>query len=115
MKLIVQPDTGVAPLLAAIKNAKKSVEIAIFRFDRKDIEAALKAAAATKKVGVSAIIAFANRGGEQNLRKLELRFLDEGIIVARSANDLIRYHGKYILIDRRALRAVVHSRARHQP
>jgi cardiolipin synthase len=103
VKLIVQPDAGVGPLLAAIKNAKKTVEIAIFRFDRKDVEAALKAAAAAKKVGVTAVIAFANRGGEQNLRKLELRFLDAGIIVARSANDLIRYHGKYILIDRRIL------------
>ena len=103
MKLIVEPDAGVAPLLAAIKNAKKSVEIAIFRFDRKDIEMALKAAAAAKKVAVTAVIAFANRGGEQNLRKLELRFLDAGIIVARSANDLIRYHAKYILIDRRVL------------
>jgi cardiolipin synthase len=101
--MIIQPDAGVAPILAAIKNAKKSVEVAIFRFDRKDVEAALKAAAATKKVVVTALIAFANRGGEQNLRKLELRFLDAGIIVARSANDLIRYHGKYILIDRRTL------------
>ena len=54
-------------------------------------------------VGVTALIAFTNRGGEQNLRKLELRFLDAGIIVARSANDLIRYHDKYILIDRRVL------------
>jgi cardiolipin synthase A/B len=103
VKLIVEPDAGVAPLLAAIKSAKKSVEIAIFRFDRKDIEMALKAAAAAKKVAVTAVIAFANRGGEQNLRKLELRFLDAGIIVARSASDLIRYHGKYILIDRRVL------------
>jgi phosphatidylserine/phosphatidylglycerophosphate/cardiolipin synthase-like enzyme len=103
VKLLIQPDAGVAPLLAAIKNAKKSIEIAIFRFDRKDVETALKAAAATKKVGVTAVIAFANRGGEQNLRKLELRFLDAGIIVARSANDLIRYHAKYILIDRRVL------------
>jgi len=103
VKLLIQPEAGVAPLLAAIKNAKKSVEIAIFRFDRKDVEMALKAAAATKKVGVTAVIAFANRGGEQNLRKLELRFLDAGIIVGRSANDLIRYHAKYILIDRRVL------------
>jgi phosphatidylserine/phosphatidylglycerophosphate/cardiolipin synthase-like enzyme len=103
VKLIIEPDAGVTPLLAAIKSAKKSVEIAIFRFDRRDVEAALKAAAATKRVGVTAVIAFANRGGEQTLRKLELRFLDEGIIVARSANDLIRYHAKYILIDRRVL------------
>jgi len=103
VKLIIEPDAGVAPLLAGIKNAKKSVEIAIFRFDRRDVEMALKAAAAAKRVGVTAVIAFANRGGEQNLRRLELRFLDAGIIVARSANDLTRYHGKYILIDRRVL------------
>ena len=102
MKLIIQPDVGVAPLLAAIKNAKKSVEIAIFRFDRRDVETALKAAA-ERGVKVTALIAFVNRGGEQNLRKLELRFLEAGIIVARSDDDLIRYHDKYILIDRRTL------------
>ena len=42
VKLIIEPADGVAPLLAAIKSAKKSVEIAIFRFDRKDVEAALR-------------------------------------------------------------------------
>jgi cardiolipin synthase len=102
VKLIIEPDNGVAPLLSAIKNAKKSVEIAIFRFDHKGIEAALKAAA-EKGVRVTALIAFANRGGEKSLRKLELRFLDAGIIIARSADDLVRYHDKFILIDRRVL------------
>jgi cardiolipin synthase A/B len=103
VKLIIEPDAGVGPLLAAINSAKRSLEIAIFRFDRRDIEMALKAAAAAKSVGVTAVIACANRGGEQNLRRLELRFLDAGIIVARTANDLVRYHGKYMLIDRRVL------------
>jgi cardiolipin synthase len=103
VKLIIEPDAGVQPLIAAIKTAKKRVEIAIFRFDRRDVEMALKTAAAAPGVVVTAVIAFANRGGEQNLRKLEMRFLDAGIIVARSANDLIRYHAKYILIDRRVL------------
>lgn len=102
MRLIVEPADGVGPLLTAIKNAKKSVEIAIFRFDRNDIATALEAAAA-KGVRVTALIAFANRGGEQSLRKLELRFLNAGIIVARSSDDLVRYHDKYILIDRRIL------------
>jgi len=102
VKLIVEPTDGVAPLLSAIKSAKKSVEIAIFRFDRKDVETALKAAA-DRGVKVTVLIAFANRGGEQGLRKLELRCLTAGIIVARTADDLIRYHDKYILIDRRVL------------
>ena len=102
MKLIVEPADGVAPIVAAIKGARTSVEIAIFRFDRKDIEAALRAAAA-RGVRVTALIAFANRGGEKSLRQLELRFLAAGIIVARTSDDLVRYHAKYILIDRRVL------------
>jgi phosphatidylserine/phosphatidylglycerophosphate/cardiolipin synthase-like enzyme len=102
VKLIIEPADGVGPLLAAIRGAKNRVEIAIFRFDRTDVEAALKAAAA-RGVKVTALIAFANRGGEQRLRRLELRCLDAGIIVARTSDDLIRYHNKYILIDRRVL------------
>lgn len=102
MKVIIEPDDGVAPLLSAIKKAKKSIELAVFRFDHSEIEAALKAAAA-KGARVTALIAYSNRGGEKNLRKLEHRFLDAGIIVARSADDLIRYHDKFILIDRRIL------------
>ena len=102
MKLIIEPADGVAPLLSAIERAKTRVEIAIFRLDRKDVEMALKAAAA-KGVRVTALIAFANRGGEKRLRQLELRFLAAGITVARTSDDLVRYHGKYILIDRRVL------------
>ena len=102
LKLIIEPADGVAPLLALIKSAKRSVEIAIFRFDRTDVETALKAAA-ERGVKVTALIAFANRGGEQGLRKLELRCLAAGITVARTSDDLIRYHGKYILVDRRVL------------
>jgi len=103
VKLIIQPNDGADPLLSAIRNAKKSVEIAIFRFDRRDVELALRAAAAAKRVRVTALIASANRGGETRLRSLELRFLDAGIIVARSATDLVRYHYKFVLIDRRTL------------
>ena len=44
---------------------------------------------------MTALIAFANRGGERNLRRLELRCLVAGITVARTADDLTRYHGKY--------------------
>jgi phosphatidylserine/phosphatidylglycerophosphate/cardiolipin synthase-like enzyme len=62
VRLIIEPADGVAPVLAAIEGARRSVEIAIFRLDRKDVEAALKAAAA-RGVRVTALIAFANRGG----------------------------------------------------
>ncbi|MDP9337960.1 MAG: phospholipase D-like domain-containing protein [Acidobacteriota bacterium] len=102
MKLIVQPRDGATPLLTAIKKAKKSVDIAIFRFDRTDIEMELKAAAA-RGVKVTALIAYVNRGGEKHLRALEMRFLEAGITVARTADDLIRYHDKLMIIDRKVL------------
>jgi len=102
VKVIVQPDDGPSSLLSALKSAKQSVELAIFRFDRSDIETALKAAV-SKGIKVTALIADVNRGGEKNLRELEMRFLQAGITVARSARDLIRYHDKLIIIDRREL------------
>ena len=102
MKLIIEPTDGPGPLLAAIKKAKKTVDIAIFRFDRADVEKELKAAAA-RGVKVSALIAYVNRGGEKHLRALEMRFLDAGITVARTDDDLIRYHDKMMIIDRTIL------------
>lgn len=102
MKLIVQPSDGIKPLLDAINGAKERIEIAIFRFDRGEVERAL-ANAAARGVFVHALIAYTNRGGEKNLRKLEMALLDAGITVARTGDDLVRYHGKYMIIDRRQL------------
>ena len=102
MKLLIQPGAGIASILKGIQKAKKSVEIAIFRFDRKEIERAL-AEAVERGVFVHALIAFTNRGGEDYLRELEMRFLDRGITVARTADDLVRFHGKMMIIDRKDL------------
>ncbi len=98
MKLLTQPNDGIRPLVKAIEKAKKSVEIVIFRFDRIEIERALEDAV-KRGVFVHALIAYTNRGGERNLRKLELRFLAAGITVARTSNDLVRYHGKMMIVD----------------
>jgi cardiolipin synthase len=99
VKLLVQPGDGIMPLVKAINNAKKSVEIVIFRFDRNEVEQAL-ARAVSRGVFVHALIAYTNRGGEANLRKLEMRMLAAGITVARTADDLARYHYKFMIIDR---------------
>lgn len=86
------------PIAQAIKKAKKSIDVFIFRFDRDDIEKAL-AAAVQRGVTVRALIAHTNRGGEARLRKLEQRLLAAGVLVSRSADDLLRYHAKYMIID----------------
>jgi len=98
VKLIIQPDDGITPLVQAVKSAKKTIDIVIFRFDRLELEKALEAAV-TRGVVVRALIAHTNRGGEKLLRKLELRLLDAGVTVARSADDLPRYHGKMMVVD----------------
>src|SRR6476620_12542007 len=102
MKLLIQPGDGIGPLVKAIEKARKRVEIVIFRFDRIEIERALENAV-KRGVVVHALIAYTNRGGEKNLRKLEMRFLEKGITVARTADDLIRYHGKMMLVDGKEL------------
>jgi cardiolipin synthase len=98
VKLIIQPEAGVVPIIKAIKTAKKSIDVFIFRFDRDDVEKAL-AAAVQRGVTVRAIIAHTNRGGEARLRKLEQRLLAAGVLVSRTADDLLRYHAKYMIAD----------------
>jgi phosphatidylserine/phosphatidylglycerophosphate/cardiolipin synthase-like enzyme len=98
VKLITQPDDGIAPLLVAIKRAKKSIDIVIFRFDRVELEKAL-AAAVGRGVVVRALVAHTNRGGEKRLRKLEMSFLESGVTVCRTADDLTRHHGKMMIVD----------------
>src|SRR6185295_16559533 len=100
MRLIVQPDDGITPLLKAINRARKSIDIVVFRFDIDAIEAALTKAV-ERKVVVRALIAHTNRGGASKLRKLESRLLKAGVTLSRTADDMVRYHGKLLLIDRR--------------
>jgi cardiolipin synthase A/B len=98
VKLIIQPDDGVKPIVQAIRRARKALDIMIFRFDRAEIEKALDAAV-VRGVNVRALIAHTNRGGDKNLRKLELRLLACGVTVSRTADDLPRYHGKMLVVD----------------
>src|SRR6185503_13217741 len=98
MKLIIQPDAGVDPVVTAIKQAKKSIDVTVFRLDRNEITRALEAAVA-RGVSVRALIAHTHSGSDKVLRKLELRWLAAGITVSRTADDLVRYHGKMMIVD----------------
>ncbi len=102
MNVIVQPGDGIELLLSGIKSAKKSIEIVIFRIDQRELEVALEEAV-VRGVAVQALIAYTNREGEKRLRKLELRLLAAGVTVSRTADDLVRYHDKFMIIDRSTL------------
>jgi phosphatidylserine/phosphatidylglycerophosphate/cardiolipin synthase-like enzyme len=104
MKLIIQPEAGIAPIISGIKQAKKTIDILIFRLDRQEIARALEAANA-RGVRVRALTAHQNRGGTKNLRKLEMQLLEGGVTVSRTADDLVRYHGKMMIVDGRFLHA----------
>ncbi len=103
-KLLIQPGAGVGPLIEGIDAATEIIQIVIFRFDRGDVEMALKRAA-KRGVFVHALVAYTSsgQGGEQLLRKLEMRLLSDGISVARTAVDLVRYHDKLMIVDKKLL------------
>jgi phosphatidylserine/phosphatidylglycerophosphate/cardiolipin synthase-like enzyme len=100
--LIVQPAEGINAVIKAVEKATKSVDLIIFRFDLKPLERAVEDAVG-RGVAVRALIAHTNRGGEKGLRQLEQRMLDAGATVTRTAGDLVRYHGKMMIIDREQL------------
>jgi phosphatidylserine/phosphatidylglycerophosphate/cardiolipin synthase-like enzyme len=102
LDLIVQPSDGIKPILKGIEGAKTSIDVVIFRFDLKPVEKAIEAAV-SRGVAVRALIAHTNSGGEKRLRQLELRMLQAGVTVTRTADDLCRYHGKLLIIDREEL------------
>ena len=102
MELIVQPRDGIKAVVNAVEAATKWLDLIIFRFDLKPLEKAIESAVG-RGVAVRALIAHTNRGGEKGLRQLELRMLDSGVTVSRTAGDLVRYHGKMMVIDREEL------------
>jgi len=103
-RLLIQPGTGIGPLIEGIDQAKEILQIVIFRFDRGDVEMALKRAV-KRGVFVHALVAYTSsgQGGEQRLRRLEMRLLAGGVSVARTAVDLVRYHDKLMIVDKTIL------------
>ena len=102
MELIVQPADGFKPLLETVAAAQKSIDIMIFRFDLRELEKHLQAAR-DRGVVVRALIAHESSQGDKRLRQLELRMLEKGILVARTGDAFVRYHGKMMIVDREAL------------
>src|SRR2546421_5226560 len=98
VRLLVQPGASIAPLIKAIGGAKKSIKMMIFRFNRREIEKAL-VNAVERGVEVRALLACTNQGGERNLGELETRLVAKGVKVTRTADDLLRYHAKLMIVD----------------
>jgi phosphatidylserine/phosphatidylglycerophosphate/cardiolipin synthase-like enzyme len=102
MQVIIQPRDGIEPFLEGIRGAKESVEVILYRLDRLEIEQEL-VAAAVRGVRVHALITYTNKEDLKDIRKLERRLSERGVTVTRTAEDLVRYHSKMMLIDRRML------------
>jgi len=102
MQVIIQPRDGIEPFLEGIRNAEESVEIILYRLDRLEIEQELVAAAA-RGINVHALITYTNKEGLKEIRRMEKRLVERGVNVTRTAEDLVRYHSKMMIIDRRML------------
>ena len=76
MKLIVEPDAGIAPVITAIKRATKSIDILIFRCDREELTRALKDAV-TRGIDRACADGTHQSRRREGLRKLELELLEE--------------------------------------
>ncbi len=99
VKLIIQPDEG----LTTARSGRQERE-AIDRHRDLPLRPSraregARRGGGSRGVAVRALIAHTNRGGEKNLRKLEMRLLAAGVIVARTADDLTRYHSKMMIVD----------------
>jgi cardiolipin synthase len=102
MRLLLEPEGGIGPVLHAIHQAKSTIEILIFRLNCGWVTQALEEAV-ERGVAVRAMIASKHRGGSHDLRRLEKRLLRAGAVLSRTAGDLTRYHGKMMIVDRRLL------------
>lgn len=111
MQLLVQPDDGIGPVLAAIRNARRSIDLHVFRLASSEIEKAL-GDAVKRGVEVRTLIAHTHGGKGKALRKLELRLLKIGATVSRSADDLQRYHGKIMIVDGKRLYVLAYNLTR---
>jgi phosphatidylserine/phosphatidylglycerophosphate/cardiolipin synthase-like enzyme len=98
LKLLIQPESGLAPVIQALRRAKRTIDVAIFRLNVREVESALGAAVG-RGVKVRALVAHKNAGGESRLRKVEQRLLEAGVVVARTSGEFVKYHGKYLIID----------------
>jgi phosphatidylserine/phosphatidylglycerophosphate/cardiolipin synthase-like enzyme len=102
LDLIVLPDDGIKPVLGAIERAQKTLDLVIFRLDLKEVEKAADAAVG-RGVNVRALIAHTHSGPDKRLRQIELRMLAKGVSVSRTGDELVRYHGKMMIVDREEL------------
>jgi phosphatidylserine/phosphatidylglycerophosphate/cardiolipin synthase-like enzyme len=98
VELIVLPDAGAGPIGRILRRARVSIDLCIFRFDHKAIEREM-ALAVQRGVRVRALIAHAVGRRAIRLRKLEDQLLDAGVMVARTRDDLLRYHSKFMVVD----------------
>ena len=102
IEVIVQPRDGIEPLIEAIKGAEQSIELTIYRADRLEIEQSL-VDAAERGLRVHVLTTTTNRDDSKNLRRLEARLRATKVKVSQTAEDLVRYHNKMMILDRRML------------
>jgi phosphatidylserine/phosphatidylglycerophosphate/cardiolipin synthase-like enzyme len=97
-QVFIQPGSNFDPVLRAMRKARQTIDVVIFRLDETDIEDELRRSV-ERGLRVRALVAHAARGDTEHLRETEQRLLAAGVSVSRTADDFVRYHGKYVITD----------------
>jgi phosphatidylserine/phosphatidylglycerophosphate/cardiolipin synthase-like enzyme len=99
LTLITEPDDGMTPILAAIKNASTSVDLVIYELQDQDVENAL-AAAAGRGVSVRVILNGGYYGAGSTINQPAFSYLQShGVHVKWSPKYFALTHQKTLIID----------------
>ena len=99
MKLIVQPDAGIVPVVQAIRKARTLHRHLHLPPRPRGDRAGARRGGAARRARARADRRTRTAAARRALRKLEQRLLAAGVMVTRTADDLLRYHGKFMVAD----------------
>jgi phosphatidylserine/phosphatidylglycerophosphate/cardiolipin synthase-like enzyme len=97
-EVIILPEDGKQLILNALRSARRSIRLSVFRFKDQDILDELQRAC-QRGVVVRVLLSNRVKGWREKLRHLELALRAMGATAHRYNGHMRKYHAKYFLID----------------
>jgi cardiolipin synthase A/B len=97
-RVVTSPAACRETILAAIREATREISLSLFRCNDPGVFEEL-ARARARGVVVSALVTARADGSSKKLEKLRLALLDVGASVTVYADPVVKYHGKYLVVD----------------
>ena len=97
-RVVTSPAACREAILEAIRGATREISLSLFRCNDPGVFEEL-ARARARGVVVSALVTARADGDSKKLEKLRLALLDVGASVTVYADPVVKYHGKYLVVD----------------